>query len=61
MKIRIINLIPQSIESFKVSGNKIRYARRTVGKILSFEKTTKGIDAIAEITDKKLISKLLKK
>jgi hypothetical protein len=61
MKIRITNLIPESIGEFKKDGNRVRFAGRTVGKVTEFIQTDNGLDAIAVITDKKLISKLLKK
>lgn len=58
MKIRIMNLIPQSIESLKKTDMKVRYAGKNVGVIKQFIYTKNGIDAIANITNKKLISKL---
>ena len=58
MKIIIKNLIPHSISIFKVNDNKVRYTGKIVGKIIEFIETKKGIDVIAEITNKKLICKL---
>jgi hypothetical protein len=58
MKIIIKNLIPQSITTFNKDSKRIRYAGKDVGKIIEFIETDTGIDAIAEITNKKLIIKL---
>lgn len=52
MKILIKNLIPLSVEI----NNKDN--KKGVGKIIKFIRTNTGIDAIAEITNKKLINKL---
>jgi hypothetical protein len=58
MKIIIKDLIPISVEAFNKNNKKVRYAGKDVGKIIEFIITDNGIDAIAEITNKKLISKL---
>jgi hypothetical protein len=58
MKIVIKNLIPQSIVTFNKDCKKVRYDSKVVGKIIEFIETNTGIDAVAEITNKKLINKL---
>ena len=59
MKIRIEGLIPLSISAFKKDKLNVHYAGKSVGKITKFIVEESGITAEAEITNKKLISKLM--